>query len=151
MSDCLSLFNIPRWKSVMRPRAVAHSDQSCSRQNFAFSKFARVAHCGMACIILRWATVMITQCTIFLATKRWPSLKKPDDRFCLVIDLTEDYERLILVRSESFSIAAFCCFFTLIIDLASRLTCLNRWWSRGTSMFAKCISQFVCLFVFYFK
>ena len=52
------------------------------------------------------------------------------DLFCLVIDLTKDQKRLVLVRSESFGLAAYYFFFIFIIALTSRLACLNRSWSR---------------------
>ena len=47
------------------------------------------------------------------------------------------------MRSESFSLAAYCFFFILIIALTSRLACLNRSWSR---VLPRLITTFLNLF-----
>ena len=61
----------------------------------------------------------------------------------LAFDLTKDQKRLVLVRSESFSLAAYCFFFILTIALTSRLACLNRSWSR---VLQRLITTFLNLF-----
>ena len=81
--------------------------------------------------------------SLLFVTKRGPSLKKLGDRFCFVIDLTKDQKHLVLVRSESFSLAAYCFFFILIIASTSRLACLTRSWSRVLS---RLIATFLNLF-----
>lgn len=63
--------------------------------------------------------------------------------FFFVIDFTKDQKRLVLVGSESFSLAAYCFFFILMIVLTSRLACLNRSKSRVLS---RLIPTFLNLF-----